>query len=190
MNSLINPLQAIISKAAATLPVATGAADRAKKQSDARPNVLAILDVSASMALPGHGGQRRIDILRTAIAALPPMPLLSFSTTTTISMTIPEPCGSTNMAAALREGAAMNPRTVIVISDGQPDDDLAALRAARHFQCAIHTLFVGPEIDREAIDFMAQLAKAGMTWGRSDIHDLRLSHQAPLSSAIAALIGP
>ena len=46
----------------------------------------------------------------------------------------------------------------ILISDGQPDDPQATLQVARTFKSRIDTIFVGPERDSSAQDFLRKLS--------------------------------
>jgi uncharacterized protein YegL len=46
----------------------------------------------------------------------------------------------------------------ILISDGQPDDEQAAIAIARTYKNKIDVIFVGPETDRSAREFMRKLA--------------------------------
>lgn len=69
--------------------------------------------------------------------------------------------GSTDLTGALRfiRLADTGDIRLIVISDGQPDDERGALAAAAQYRGRIDTVFVGPEGDRGA-DFLRRLAAA------------------------------
>ena len=71
----------------------------------------------------------------------------------------------TDMAKALdfarvADGASR----IVLISDGQPDSEGAALAAAGKYQHPISTIYIGPESDRGGREFLARLAAA--TGGR------------------------
>lgn len=119
------------------------------------------------------GGKRKIEILRTTLDALQwPGPVLAFASDVQRSSgTLPEPSGSTRLDLALRAAAELNPAATLVISDGQPDDEEAALLAAAALPGIIDVLYVGPDSDRAAMDFMRKLAKAGC--GRFEARDMR-----------------
>lgn len=67
--------------------------------------------------------------------------------------------GFTNMAAALdfahvADGACK----IVLISDGAPDSEEAALQSARRYQHPIHTIYIGPE-NGNGRPFLARLAR-------------------------------
>jgi uncharacterized protein with von Willebrand factor type A (vWA) domain len=70
--------------------------------------------------------------------------------------------GGTDMAAALDFGRTFDGVSkVVLISDGLPDSGEAALRAAHRYRHPIHTIYIGPEDDRDGGRlFLAQLAAA------------------------------
>lgn len=85
-------------------------------------------------------------------------------------VSLPEPAGSTNLSMALEHVASLVPRPakVILISDGIPNSVGLALEAAQRLApCIIDAYYVGPEGYDVAIRFMADLAAAGGTGGRS-----------------------
>lgn len=60
----------------------------------------------------------------------------------------------------------------IVISDGQPNDQEAALREAKKFRSRIDTVFVGPEGDLGAA-FLKKLADAsGGQYSKNEVHQI------------------
>ena len=69
--------------------------------------------------------------------------------------------GSTDMAAALHfaKVADVAGMRFVLISDGEPNDGQAALRAARQFVNRIDTIYVGPELG-PGRKFLRQLAAA------------------------------
>ncbi len=69
---------------------------------------------------------------------------------------------STDLTAALKFAAAADAvpdMRFIVISDGEPDNELTALTAAGHYQNKIDTIYIG-EDDRSGRTFLSKLAKA------------------------------
>ena len=68
--------------------------------------------------------------------------------------------GMTNLTDALKLALEYDDTdmTHVVISDGYPDSPTSALEAAKEFKGAIHTVFIGPENDRQGREFLAQLA--------------------------------
>jgi uncharacterized protein with von Willebrand factor type A (vWA) domain len=68
--------------------------------------------------------------------------------------------GMTNLTDALKLALEYDDTdmTHVVISDGYPDSPYSALEVAKEFDGAIHTVFIGPENDRQGREFMAQLA--------------------------------
>jgi hypothetical protein len=160
-----------------------------------------LLDTSGSMAAP-VGTRRRIDILGDILAAvLPTAPgtrLLSFNSITTEldnavteqGMNLPEPGGGTALDGALAYVSPLNPRRLIVISDGEPDDPRAAIAAGRALGCVIHTYYCGDDGNRAAIAFLRNLAlcsKGGI--GRAQVGDL--TEPARITSEIRHLLtGP
>jgi Mg-chelatase subunit ChlD len=69
--------------------------------------------------------------------------------------------GGTDLAAALTVAALAWPSEVIVISDGLPRDEQAALDAAQAIPGTISVLFIGDEEDQRGADFMRRLAMVG-----------------------------
>jgi hypothetical protein len=155
---------------------------------------LLLLDISGSMSETIENGIRKIDILRQALnRPLHPgeqaiafnsawYPLLSLQA-------IPEPSGSTALHYAIQEVATTyKPATTLVVCDGRPDSPEQALEAIRKLSGVINTLYIGPDNDQAAIDFMRKLARAGC--GRAHCCDLRRNAAPQLSSAIAGLLPP
>lgn len=152
-----------------TRPVRPSQAIRPASLSDAaRPTrrAIALCDVSASMTeRDAPGGQRRIDalneILRLLQAENPTLRLIAFSDAARYAaLPLPHPGGSTalhdalDFAAPIASGAA-----VALISDGEPDDEAAALAAARRFPAAVNVFYCGPE-GGPGQDFLRRLAQA------------------------------
>ena len=186
-----NPLQGILQCAARTLPATTGKVAVQQERLDRRVGQMVILaDISASMSGPASGGLRKIDVLRQAVVGATQQVharLFVFSKGAREVSAIPEPEDNTNLAAALDAVRQLDPGVTLVISDGQPDHAEAALRAARQFRGAIDVLYVGPESDTAAIQFMRQLARLG--GGDVRMHDVaKLGNAQQLLRHIAGLL--
>lgn len=169
-----NPLQGLLVKAQAALPATTGRVAAQQARIDRRRGATIILaDISASMGSTAWGDQRKIDVLRDAVAGARqqrPARLFAFSGSAREVATIPEPENNTNLAGALKHVLPLDPGTVLVISDGQPDNAERALAVAGRFRGAIDVLYVGAESDHAAIAFMRRLATAA--GGDVQMHDI------------------
>lgn len=186
-NELANPI-ALALMAAKQLPRASGQTEHLRSRAHA---ILA--DVSRSMEGIAHGGRRKIDELRDALGSLDARDVIAFSSTArrVPVANIPEPDGSTNFAAALRLAQQSGARSVLVISDGRPDDASSALSIASSMMARIDTLYIGPESDAVAIAFMRGLSEAGrLRRGITAIHDLSKQQSRALPAEIKRLMGP
>ena len=161
-----NPLQGLIRQAAAQLPTKTGTTERfARRLNAVGPRVL-VADVSGSMSSPAWSGRSKASVLGAAVADLmreTPAPcLIAFSSRVYDRVSVlPEPNGTTALHLALACAVGYQPGATLVISDGQPDDEQHALAQAERLSGRIDTLYVGPDSDRAAIDFMRRLARVG-----------------------------
>jgi len=160
--ALTNPLQSIIKQAAATLPASTGKVATQQARINRRTGETVILvDVSISMDGPAWGAQRKIDVLRDAVDVIrqrQPCKLIAFSAAARDVERVPEPEANTDLVAGLKAAQAHDPGITLVISDGLPDNEHAALDVARTFRGAIDVLYIGPEGESKAIAFMRRLA--------------------------------
>ncbi|MHB1057259.1 MAG: vWA domain-containing protein [Rhodanobacter sp.] len=187
-----NPLQALVKRAAQTLPAKTGKTALQQVRIDRRAGAAVILaDVSGSMESDAADGRRKIDMLREAVnGARGAARLVAFSRHAREVEYIPDPESNTDLAAALEHVHAMDPGTTLLISDGEPDNEAAAIAAARKFRGAIDVLYIGPEGNVRAIDFMRRLAAAAA--GSVTINDITTTAGARLlQQRIAGLLpGP
>lgn len=126
-------------------------------------------DTTAQVILCDTSGSmigRRIERLKEQLGAIlkdSPARLAAFSTGFAWIESVdrlPAPDGSTRLAEALEQVAKAWPTSVLVISDGEPNDPDAAIAAASLIPGVIHTLFVGDD-DKRGVAFMSRLARAG-----------------------------
>ena len=106
------------------------------------------------------------------------------------SLKLPDAGGGTALHLALDLVAAMTPKPtkLVVVSDGEPDDDQAALSSARALApCEISAFHIGPDNDTVAVGFMHELAKAGGVPGTSGARSLE--DAAALADEITLLLG-
>ena len=135
--------------------------------------VLVLIDQSGSMnAQDASGGKTRFDaadaeLFRLQKQHVGQVGVISFSNHVRFcpgGMPIREQ-GGTDMAAALNFArVADGASKIILISDGVPDSEGDALRAAAKYQYPIHTIYIGPE-DGNGRAFLSRLANA--TGGQS-----------------------
>jgi hypothetical protein len=71
--------------------------------------------------------------------------------------------GGTAMNEALKWALPMNGMgiDIVIVSDGSPNSKLMCLQTASLLDMIIHTVYIGPENDHDAIKFMKDLANAG-----------------------------
>jgi hypothetical protein len=164
-------------------------------------NTVAILvDTSGSMASL-EGSRRRIDILRDvlvlALGDAPRARVIAFSSVPqeltglephAANLKLPEPGGNTALHLALDLSGRTKPDRVIVISDGLPDDRVAALRAARALNpVTIDALYVGPDDSSDALGFMQTLSLCGTRSGSVGLRSLR--RPEALAGELRVLLG-
>jgi len=133
-------------------------------------DAIVVVDVSGSMAeADSRGGRKRYDVALEELAQLQSaMPgkvaVIAFSDGPIFCPAGAPPfLGSgTNLLGALQfaKVADMPDMRFIVVSDGQPDNAVEALRFAATFEGRIDTVFVGPERDSVSRGYMANLANA------------------------------
>lgn len=190
-----NPLQGLIAKAANTLPQHTGNVQRAQERIERisnRPTVV-LADVSGSMASTAWGGRSKHSLLRDAVAAtLQPgqHELMAFSDGVQLlarPAMLPEPVGGTALHLALKAALERNPGRILVISDGEPDNEAEALAVAARFAGVIDVLYIGSDANVAAMRFLQALARAG--YGRYQSNDIAQPGRPALTNTIQLLLG-
>lgn len=170
-NLPINPLAGIIA-AAQKLPAQTGATERAAAERARPARQIILADVSSSMREPA-GTRRKIDVLRTALErAGDSAEIVAFGSSVlpvARHAELPEPGGSTALHLAL--DYCRRATSILIISDGHPDDPEAALAVASQLQARIDIIYCGPEHDHEGLAFMRRLARGGGTAHRRSLSD-------------------
>ena len=175
--ALVNPLQGLLVQAQ-KLPERTGTVQRCSDSLSVNGPSLIIADVSGSMNSPAWGGQSKIKILRSSVAEClgkrPGTKLIAFSDYANEVFEIPHASGSTALHTALLFAERYKPSVTLVISDGQPDDSEAAIAQARLLTGIINVLYIGPDCDVQAIDFMRRLSR--VRYGECFTSDLTKQH--------------
>ena len=133
-------------------------------------DAVVIIDVSGSMgAHDSRGNKSRYDVALEELAALQEalpgkIGVIAFSDDAHfIPGGVPPFLGSgTDLTAALRfaKVADVPDMRFFVISDGEPDDERAAMAVAQTYSNRIDTIYVGPERHPRGRDFLARLAQA------------------------------
>ena len=133
-------------------------------------DVIILVDTSGSMDAPdSRSGLTRYTVALQELVqlqqALPgKIAIINFSSTVEfVPSGLPSFLGGgTDLTAALEFArvADVSGMRFIVISDGQPNDEKMALRAAKRYTNRIDTIFVGPEHDKYSKLFLAQLGAA------------------------------
>ena len=157
-------------------PVAGSLADVARNahtslaESFLSADCICIVDVSSSMNdHDGRDGMSRYEVACDELAALQQtlpgkIAVLAFSEKTVFCPNgVPiQMGGGTDLAGALTfaKVADVADMRFIVISDGEPDDQSAALRVAKTYTQRIDVIYVGSEVSPRGRDFLTRLAKA------------------------------
>jgi len=170
------------------------ARDNNKSLAEMWINVDAVILVDISGSMDQHdarGGQSRFDVAQEELARLQgTMPgklaIIAFSHDTLFvpSGSLPGTQGTTNLAGALKFARAADSipdMRFVVISDGEPDDERAALDEARLFNNRIDTVYVGPE-SGGGLKFLQRLAS--LKGGKNMVKP----HLAELATGIAGLL--
>jgi hypothetical protein len=190
--SLTNPLQALLTRAAAT-PADTGESARYKARYQQTGAHVILCDVSSSMR-EAAGAHTRIWHLRAALdqVATPDHTLIAFASHVTPMRgpaDLPQPSGGTMLDLGLAAAARHDPRATLVISDGEPNDAAAALEVARGMPGRIDVIYCGDENNHAAMQFMRDLARAGA--GRVVVHHWDMLRPVSLGHTVRLLLeGP
>lgn len=162
---IASPLQSIIKKLASQ--DIQGPAAKLKKRFVGASEVIAVLaDCSGSMAdFVGSFHMSKWDHLQVAlkdvVTSYPAIRIVAFDSVSKVVANpseLPYPSGSTDLAGALKLAAQWKPQKTIVISDGLPDNERAALKIADSMTGAIDTIYCGPDGD-PAVEFLQRLSK-------------------------------
>lgn len=142
-------------------------------------DVVIVVDTSGSMgATDSRGGKSRYDVACEELAGLQnslpgKIAVISFSSDVLFCPSgVPTFLqGGTDLAKALNfvKVADVPEMRFVLISDGQPDDEQAAMVAARKFSNRIDVIYVGPEDRSTGRQFLERLSKA--TGGKSIVAD-------------------
>jgi hypothetical protein len=184
----------------------------AKRKTEMGGDSTLLLDCSSSMAahvnveLKGkiNAERRRIDMLRRVVKSIrlakPAVRAMAFGPlhfTATVEYSsvrmlepgedIPEPSGGTPLAEAIEAATAAGGKRLVVISDGEPNDQNRALEAARKHGHRIDCIFIGPDNAHDpGEDFLKRLADAsGGSYGK----DAMTGGTLALENKIIGLLG-
>jgi len=156
---------------------------------------LLLVDCSGSMHDLVEGTARKIDKLRSVVETLRqthPVPVAAFGVGhggVQLVEHIPEPSGTTPLHSAIDFARIQEANHLVVVTDGVPDSEPAALEAARLFGGSIDVFFIGNERTLDGARgaaFCARLAK--QSGGSCGVTDLT-GEPKKLASGIAGLLG-
>ena len=154
-----------------------------KMGQEAVPRVM-LLDISSSMNGPSEDPKvTRIEALRKLVVDMKLMPGQTVYTFSYLAERcdpnhIPEPSGGTNLTGAFKKLKEDGHKSVVLITDGEPDNPKAALEEAKGFS-GLEIFYVG---SGQQPSFLKKLAKAG---GGSSC---QVSMDAQLSATIQKLL--
>lgn len=160
------------------LSLAERAAAALGKPIPVQEKVCLLLDVSGSMSDQVQpGGRAKIDALRDIVRTLTAPHIYAFARACKRinRETIPEPDGGTRLDLAFARIKSNGMTRAVLITDGLPDDEDAAIREARGL--ALEIFYVGPAPRPDFLDRLARAAKAGSS-----------AHMASLQPALAARV--
>ena len=156
----------------------------------ANPNTAILADISSSMHDYVRGGRTRWHEMKKALNTIynaNNQSIIAFSSIVEEVANpdlIDTPKGSTDLAEAIKyvRLKKSNIGNVIIITDGEPDDEQKALRQAKLFNGTISTIFIGNEDNKNAIEFLSDLANDCA--GSSMVHALNKVQNKKLSDTI------
>lgn len=198
MSDLFLPLADVIQKAAQSKP--DGKVAKLKQRYENCSNeVFCLLDCSGSMRdtmgnLSHSKYEHLLWALKDVVKGVPKLRIVAFGAKV-VEIKRPEdlpnelrswnygggdgPTGGTPLHTALKYVRQFKPRKTVVISDGLPDSDKAALDAADRITGAIDTIYCGPDND-PAAQFLASLAR---DTGGSDYHTVVINEQVMVAGS-------
>lgn len=144
------------------LSLAERAAQALGRPAPAEPEkVCLLLDVSGSMADAAEPGIRKIDALRVIVRDLTAPYIYAFSRACkrVSRENIPDPQSITALHTAFAKIKSQRITRAVLITDGLPDDEEAAIREASGLSLEI--FYVGPAPKPDFLDRLARAAKAG-----------------------------
>lgn len=182
MNSLITTNQELL-KAESSLSLFLS---QRTQLEDAKTPTLLLVDVSGSMK------GRKFSKLQESLEKIRQknsIQLLVFGSDVSFVSQLPNPGGSTPLAKALELSMTRIPKKIVVISDGEPDDEQTAINAANKLKlkgCKISCLYIGEE-GGCGYDFLKKLALS--CGGEMTSVDLLAIKESPqLESRISGLL--
>ena len=156
------------------------------KDVQSRPTVL-VCDCSGSMSDMAKTATK-IAILAKTVNTLQTqfsnIKIIRFSSSAQlVSELHPSASGGTALHKALDLAVSLRPAKVIVLSDGIPDNEDAALRSASKLSCPISCIYIGPE-GGFGWEFLKRLA----TGKGGQFSDVNLSQESQLESKIRKML--
>ena len=157
---LTNPLSDILRRAQQRPVRDFGFGKVKERMGKSKPGMQVIVaDVSSSMSAIVHDTRTRIALLRAAlkdtVTYAPHSKIVAFNyDARVVSPTAHlDPSGGTALHKGLDKAAEFKPERTVVITDGEPDSQVAALEAAEKMSGIIDCIYCGPEGNDGAIDF-------------------------------------
>lgn len=156
--------------------------------------IVVLADESGSM-IDIDGGNRerprsRLDLVKEALATLPAgVRIIAFHDVCR-EIKSPEELrigGGTALHLAIEKAATFSPVRTIIISDGEPDSEERATKAANELAGIIDVLYCGSPTNTHARAFLESLAKAGMGSYYETGDQIDVAKQLP--AAIKGLLG-
>ena len=127
--------------------------------------VVILCDCSGSMSTT-EGDRRRIDLVNDALKPIradnPNARIIAFASEPRLCRgDLPPTGGGTDLAAAIREAARYRPCRTVILSDGEPNDEAAALKALSELPGVVDVVFCGADSEKSAVKFLTGLARRG-----------------------------
>jgi hypothetical protein len=168
--------------------------------SGATEKTILLCDLSGSMdAFVGESGKTRRNMLESALANLLPRHpgVIVYAFGSDVQRVyepqqgLPPVLGSTDLAKALRALHVEQPKHVVVISDGEPNNPDDAIRAALALVSRFSTVYCGDESNAAAIAFLKKLTlcSRGGLIGRASATSLAAPEEATKAIEQTLMIG-